>query len=254
MIDINARRRVLVEKYHGNTAKILGNLRGFFKSAVGGTAVEVLSMPAFRDVAVVVGGVYFASPENDKSWPNIDEKTHQGDGLIWYKPDPKKKGHVLSEQQGNFTSGGYLSLDFQGRASLTRLRDMKLQDTPMDHYRIIVQSNLILVDNGQEDGNSNGSRNAVAALSTQSDGTLSLVVAAEQDKPSNGNGFTPKEFGDLLVKWGSKFAINLDGGPSTQFAVRGKNCKNKNPQSCIMDLIHHTDPTNPMSQVFSVSK
>lgn len=81
------------------------------------------------------------------------------------------------------------------------------------------------------------------------------MVAAELGKPSKGYGLTHKEFGELLVDLGSRYAINLDGGPSAQFAIRKKNCQNvRSPELCTEDLIRHTDPKSPMPQVFSVSK
>lgn len=256
VIDINAKRRFLAAKYHGNKAKILGALEGIFKNAGGGQAAQALTMPDLADVAVITGGIYFAGPL--LNWPQTGEQTRQGDGFVWYKPDPKKMGHVLSEQLGNFISGGYLLIDFKGNGSLKRLSAGKLQKDAADFlkdYRLIIQSNLILVDNGKEDGNSDQARHALAALSVQQDGNLSLVVAAAPGKPSNGFGFSYKEFGELLVSWGSRYAINLDGGPSAQMAVRKAGCKNtKNPEACVESLIHHSDETNRMPQLFSVSK
>lgn len=266
VVDINARRRFLVEKYHDDRKKILSELHGIFKKSDGGRAAEVLAMPDFSDVAVVTGGIYFADPTHDIFWPQTNETTKQGDGLVWYAPDPRRQGNILSTQQGNFVSGGYMLLDHQGHASVIRLKnvaelnDKKLLTTTgaeykFDDYRLIVQSNVILVADGTEDGNQNETRNAVAALSVQQDGTLSLVVAAEPGQPSNGFGLTHKEFGELLAKWDSRYAINLDGGPSAQFAVRRQGCQYvESPELCVEDLIHHTDPTNPMPQTFTVSK
>lgn len=266
VVDINARRRFLVGKHHGDKNKIVAELKDFFRSPVGGKATEVLAMSDFSDVAVVTGGIYFADSTHDIIWPQTGETTKQGDGFVWYRPDPNRQGHVLSEQQGNFVSGGYLLLNPKGQALLIRLRNVeRLSDTQLqtaageaynfDDYRFIIQSNMVLVDNGIEDENQNTQRNAVAALSVQQDGKLSLVAAAEPGKPSNGFGLTHKEFGELLVELGSRYAINLDGGPSAQFAIRKENCQNvQSPELCIEDLIHHTDPTNPMPQVFLVSK
>lgn len=265
LVDINARRRFLVEKYHGDRSKIVAELRGFFKNPDGGRAMEVLAMPDFADVAVVTGGIYFADTAHDRYWPQTGETTKQGDGFVWYRPNPNKQGYVLSVQQGNFVSGGYLLFNPEGQVSLMRLGDVeRFSDTQLktttaavynfDDYRLIVQSNIILVANGQEDGNQNVSQNAVAALSVQNDRTISLVVAAAPGKPSTGYGLTHKEFGELLVDLGSHYAINLDGGPSAQFAVRKEHCQNvQSPELCTEDLVRHTDPKNPMPLVFSVS-
>lgn len=266
VVDINAKRRFLVAKYHGDRAKILGELRGIFKKTDGGKATEVLAMPDFSDVAVVSGGIYFAKPTHDIIWPQTGERTKQGDGFVWYAPDSSTVGNVLSKQQGNFFSGGYMLLDRQGRASLIRLQDVAelsdkrlLTKTGVEYnfidYRLIVQSNVVLVANGTEDVNQDVTRNAVAALSVLQNGNLSLIVAAELGKRSVGFGFTLKEFGELLAGWGVRYAINLDGGPSAQFAVRKQNCQNvQKPELCVEDLIRHTDPKNPMPQVFSVSQ
>lgn len=265
LVDINAKRRFLVGKYHGDRSAIVAELRGSFRNPAGGRATEFLAMTDFADVAVVTGGIYFADTAHDRYWPQTGETIKQGDGFVWYQPDPNRQGEVLSEQQGNFVSGGYLLLTPKGQTSLIRLGDVgvlsstQLQTTTgvlhdFDDYRLIVQSNIILVADGQEDGNQDVTPNAVAALSVQNDGTLSLVVAAEPGMPSTGYGLTHKEFGELLVHLGSRYAINLDGGPSAQFAVKKENCQNvQSPESCMDDLIHHTDPKNPMPQVFAVS-
>lgn len=256
VIDINAKRRFLVANHHGDKAKVLAELRGIFGNTDGGTAAEALAMPDFSDAVIVAGGIYFASAL--RHWPQTGEQTRQGDGFVWYQPDPNKQGSVLSEQQGNFTSGGYFLIDFAGKAALTRLNAGKPQKSAagsFNGYRLIVQSNIILVAGGREDGNADGSKNAVAALSAQQDGMLSLVVAAEPGKSSVGFGLTPREFGNLLVRWGSNYAINLDGGPSAQIAMRKKGCHNTlKPKSCIDDLIHHSDATNRMPLLFSVSQ
>lgn len=253
VIDINAKRRVLTNIYQGDRAKILSELSGIFKSTDGGTAAQALAMPDFSNSAVVVGGIYFASAANDFIWYQTGEKTKQADGFVWYKPDQKKEGHVLSTQHGNFTSGGYLRFDFEGHASIAREAPPATGDF-LRAYRLIVQSNIVLVDNGQEYGNPDKKRQAVAALSAQRDGNVSLVVAAEPQKPSNGSGFTYKEFGEFLVDGGSLYAINLDGGPSVQFAKRKENCDSPENPSCIENLVHHTDVVNPMPQLFSVTK
>ncbi len=254
LIDINAKRRFLVAKYHDDKTKILAELRGIFGNTDGGTATEALAMPDFKDIVAISGGIYFASPT--RNWPQTGEKTRQGDGFVWYKPESNKKGYVLSEQMGNFTSGGYLLFDFQGHDSLVRSRQSPhLAADSLAGYRLIVQSNIVLVANGSEDGNADQDRYAVAALSAQKDGKLSLVVAAEPGKSSVGSGLTYNEFGNLLVRWGGKNAINLDGGPSAQIAVRKENCQDtQNPQKCIANLIHHTDNTNRMPQLFAVLK
>ena len=252
LLDINARRRFLVSKNHGDKAQILSELQGIFRNTEGGKATEALAMSSLAEVAVVTGGIYFASSEHDRQWPQTGETTRQGDGFVWFKPDEKRQGFVLSEQQGNFTSGGYLLLDFKGNALLVRLGQML---PPTDDYRLIAQSNIVLVANGQEDGNGDKTKNAVAALSAQQDGTLSLIVAAEPGKASNGFGLTQKEFGQLLVSLGSRYAINLDGGPSAQFAVRKEGCQNmQSSGTCVENLIHNSDETNRMPQLFSVSK
>lgn len=250
IIDINAKRRFLTSKHHGNRDRILADLHGIFANPDGGTAQELLRMSEFADLAVVTGGIYFSNVK--KSWPETNETTLQGDGFVWFKPDRHKAGSVLSEQQGNFTTGGYLMIGTDNTTSLLRL-NAATPFAALDEQRLVIQSNMILVADGKEDGNPDNHRNAVAALSAQRDGTLSLTVAAEPGKPSNGFGFTHKEFGEQLAKWGSQNAINLDGGPSAQFAVRQKNCTH-NSESCVDDLVDHTDETNRMPQLFTVSK
>lgn len=246
VVDINAKRRFWAEKYQDDGSKIAAELKGPFKNPAGGRATDFLAMPDFAEAAVVTGGIYFADAAHDRSWPQTGETTKQADGFVWYKPDPKREGQCLSEPHGKFTSGGYLFVDSHGKSTLARVSSQPTPPTELDDYRLVVQSNIILVANGSEDANQNKSRHALAALSAQKDGALRLVVAAEPGKPSNGFGLTHQEFGDLLASQGSLHAINLDGGPSAQFAVR--------KDSVTEDLIHHTDPKNPMPQVFSVSR
>lgn len=102
LVDINAKRRFLVGKYHGDRNKIAAGLRDFFKDPAGGKATDVLAMPDFADVAVVTGGIYFVDTAHDRYWPQTGETTKQADGFVWYQPDPNSQGYVLSEQQGNF--------------------------------------------------------------------------------------------------------------------------------------------------------
>jgi exopolysaccharide biosynthesis protein len=156
---------------------------------------------------------------------------------------------LLSENIGQFTSGGFLLVDQKGNASIQRIAEWHAQQD-YSAYRMIVQSNIILVHNGQEDQNSNFDRAARTALSIQKNGQLSVVVVHEKNKSKNGYGLTQKEFGDLLVALGSKEAINLDGGPSVQFAVRDPNCSADSSQ-CVEQWVPSPDD---MPQLFTVSK
>src|SRR3989338_6908832 len=68
LIDINAKRRFLIGKYHDDKEKIRSELRGIFSNIGGGRAVEALAMPDFQDVTVIVGGIYFTKSIDDRVW------------------------------------------------------------------------------------------------------------------------------------------------------------------------------------------
>lgn len=232
-----------------NAMKELGrSMTGSLANPNGLTSDEVLQTKGFSDCIVATGGIYFASTK--KNWPD-GTQTRQGDGLAWYKPDPNRQGRQLSENLGQFTSGGFLLIDQHGQGSLKRLGDWNVSST-MDYsaYRMIVQSNVILVHNGQEDHNSDTDRAARTALAVQNNGDLSIVVAHEKNTPKNDYGLTQKEFGDLLIAMGSREAINLDGGPSAQFAVRDPNCSEGDGQ-CVEQWVPAPDD---MPQLFTVTQ
>lgn len=257
VIDINAKRRYLIAQGFDKNG-IRTRLGGIFANPKGGTAEEALAMPDFSGSSVIAGGIYFANTLHD--WPQTGEETRQGDGFVYFKPDPFKQGNVLSEEEGHFTSGGTLFVTPQGETRLVRKSQIEMEkksppDVDLNNYRLVVQSNLILVADGAEDHNRDDARSAVSALSVQKDGRLSLVVAYEPEKPTTGFGLTPQEFGRLLVDWGSVSAINLDGGPSVQFSVRKPGCNNpEKPAACIEDLVRRAEGEfpNPMPQLFSV--
>jgi len=235
LVDINAMRSLRRE------------MTGFLANPNGLTSDEILQTSGFSDTLVATGGIYFASVK--KQWPN-GTQTRQGDGLVWYKPDPNREGRVLSENIGHFTSGGFLLVDQEGNGSIQRIAEWNTQQNNYDGYRMIVQSNVILVHDGKEDQNGNSDRDARTALSVQENGQVSVVVVHEKNKSKNGYGLTQKEFGDLLIALGSKEAINLDGGPSAQFAVRDPNCLAVG-HKCVEQWVSAPDD---MPQLFTVSK
>lgn len=231
-----------------NAMRSLGrNMTGSLADPNGLTSDELLQTNGFSDCLVATGGIYFASAK--KQWLD-GTQTRQGDGLVWYKPDPNREGRLLSENIGNFASGGFLLVNQEGNGSVQREAQWNEQQNDYNGYRMIVQSNVILVHNGQEDQNGNFDRAARTALSIQKNGQLSVVVVHEKNKSKNGYGLTQREFGDLLVALGSKEAINLDGGPSAQFAFKDPNCSAES-SGCVEQWVSNPDD---IPQLFTVSK
>ncbi|MBX7147705.1 phosphodiester glycosidase family protein [bacterium] len=213
VVDINAKRAYLKEK--GFTgAELQGKLNGIFANPLGGSADEVLAMADFASAQVVAGGMYFGEGGSPVArWT---------DAFLFFKPGAQQ-GRVIAPTNDHYTSGGYLMFDMAGHASLIRKNDFKYeasshqvcqqaQCTSIEDYRLIVQSNVILVADGKEDKNPDPREATRSALVANIDGSVSIVAT--------GTPITLAQFGDLLVKMGALHAVNLDGGPSLQMAQR----------------------------------
>ncbi|MBI1909658.1 MAG: phosphodiester glycosidase family protein [Deltaproteobacteria bacterium] len=215
----------------------------------GGTAVEVLK--ELPSAVLVVGGIYFATDDERISWLGGD-RTRQADGFVF-------DNGALSYERGNFESGGYLLFDQQGVPSFVPKKEFGFGDLndkfcsqghcePREKYRLVVQSNRVLVLDGHADENRDDVADFASALSANRDGSVSLTVAFEPGKEPNGSGPTPLEFAELLARHESRFAINLDGGPSTQLAFRHRSLGIPN------DLVpRKAGSPNRMPQLFVVN-
>jgi len=185
-----------------------------FKNPKGITADQLLTHPSFEDVTVVAGGMYFAE----------EIPPHRTvDALLWFRPDSRYNGRLIEGINDSYVGGGFLMVDADGGTSLARKTDFSYDQEndsvcmgqvcqDIGAYRLIAQSNVILVANGEEDNNFHGNISARSALVTYANNEMGIVNVSES--------ITLAEFGHLLVKMGAKNAINLDGGPSVQMAQR----------------------------------
>lgn len=180
-------------------------LQGLFRDPLGLRASELIAAAEFQAARLVAGGVYFDNPN-----PEVAGDRRKPVGFIYFHPK-NGEGRVISEV-APFESGGFLLFDQTGEATLVRRDHFFIAESDLPRYRLIVQSNLILVADGKEDQNKDTTHHPRAALAVNEDGSLSLF-AAKQD-------LGVKEFGDLLVAMGVRHAINLDGGPSVQLVER----------------------------------
>lgn len=223
-------------------------------SSLGLTALQGIQLGtrAFADALLVSGGIYFSQKLTEHG-------TLQANGFVFFAPNPKQ-GRILSYEIDPFRGGGFLAFGRNGNPTLFRRSEFPycFEKTPQTscsktldpgHYRLIVESNVILVapKDGvpKEDENNNKIATSRFALSANSNGSVSLVVAYEAGKAMLSGGLTLREFGYLLVEGGSQFAINLDAGPSAQMEIRGQPSPVKRIEG---------DAVNTMPQLFVVKK
>ena len=228
--------------------------------ATGFKAAELFQIPGFSNADFIGGGIYFSAIPRTDAMASFNLETPQGAGFVFYNPK-QNGGAVLSHDVDRFTMGGYLTFAHSGKANLLRKKEFHVNEEekafcsdtlcePLNQYRLVVQSNLVLVADGIEDQNNDKVLAARAALSADANGYISYVIAYEPNQNTLGRGVTLKEFGDLLVELGSQFAVNLDGGPSVQMALKGIN---KAPP---VDAVKRNpkEKANPMPQFFVVRK
>lgn len=200
-----------------------------FENPQGTTAHQVLKSGLYPEALAVAGGIYYF--ENGP-------ESKAADAFLYYHPTEKNSGVLISPVNDDYLSGGYLMIDFGGVVTLVRKDDFEYDEEDIENsndddsitdqiclaanpfcfslndYRLIVQSNVILVADGQEDHNKEVESEAAprSALVAYADGLMGLV-SVEED-------ITLAQFGDLLVLMGAWQAINLDGGPSLQLAEK----------------------------------
>lgn len=187
-------------------------LQGLFAAPEGARARDLMAAAQLQSARVIAGGIYFGNPS-----PEAEDATRKPVGFVYFNP-AGGEGRVISEA-APFETGGFLFLDQTGQAKLVRRNAFAPAETDMPRYRLIIQSNLILVADGKEDQNKDTTHHPRSALAVNEDGALSLFAVKEN--------LGVKEFGDILVKMGVRHAINLDGGPSVQMVERQKDGKIK---------------------------
>ncbi len=225
VVDINAKRKYLEDKgITGDAAQ--RQLSGIFANPLGGRADEVLAMPDFDSACVVSGGLLFDKKIVDGVETSVTEP------FLFFKPD-QANGRVIAPPKYDYGSGGFLAIPVQGVTKLIRLRDFKWDEAAaqicerddcesLTDYRLIVQSKPVLVsyDHQNKKALNDGGLKLTditprTALVANVDGSLSIVCTDDA--------ITLDAFADTLLGMGGvMYALNLDGGPSTQLVVRQK--------------------------------
>jgi hypothetical protein len=75
-----------------------------------------------------------------------------------------------------------------------------------------------LVESGENVANDDSELHPRTAVGIKADGKL-LLVTVDGREPGRSMGMTLGELGDLLIQWGARDAISLDGGGSTTFVM-----------------------------------
>lgn len=205
VFDVNLKRRSLQAM-----GQDVSDDSGIFLNEQGVNAYELINHPDFSSVTAVSGGMYFS-------------KDYRADAFLWFKPSERYSGRLLAAMNSEYSSGGFFAITSQGEVALTRRNDFSFDSEQgevclaeacqdIGAFRMIAQSNLILVKDGIEDGNLHSQISERSALVLYKNQSLGIVSTQDQ--------ITLAEFGHLLVKLNVQDAINLDGGPSTQLTTR----------------------------------
>ncbi len=146
-------------------------------------------------------------------------------------------GDVYSEFQSGFVNALNITrakvasiIQATGTTGTAHLPDVSLYNA--------VTGNTRLVANGLNVANSDPAIHPRTAAGVTADGKV-LLITVDGRNPTHSNGVTYSELADILVRWGARDAINLDGGGSTTFVM-------DNPLTAIKDPQVTNIPSDPL--------
>jgi hypothetical protein len=126
-------------------------------------------------------------------------------------------GDAYSPFESGFTDALNISLDNVATIIRATGRGGTAHNPPTSLYNA-VSGNTRLVTNGVNVGPTNPAIHPRTAAGVTADGKLLLFTVDGRNTPHS-NGLTYIEMADVLIRWGARDAINLDGGSSTTLVM-----------------------------------